>query len=111
MERERKIKFRNESLNRKLVELLTEKKASFRIDESGSIVYPENDEAFVENELVSSVRRGVFPSWQVLSCPDEWVDRYRNYMIDHRVPFEEELADEENLFLIPSSHQPHSWKI
>jgi hypothetical protein len=57
------------------------------------------------------IRNEVFPSWQILTCPKDWIERYRQYMTQHDIPFTEELANHELWFLIPRKYRPHSWKI
>jgi hypothetical protein len=111
MRRERTFRFRDKRLNERLVEILAASQARFTTDTLGQIVYPENDEEFIENELISSVRREVFPSWQVVTCPDDWVERYKAYMLKNNIPFEEEFADGERWFLIPGRYRPHSWAL
>ena len=59
----------------------------------------------------SSIRDKVFPSWQVLTCPKDWIERYRDYMNRHGIPFKEELSDGELWFLIPRKYRPHAWKL
>lgn len=105
------FRFVDEKLNRCLIRLLKKKGITHKVDEDGLIHYSADDEEFVENELIGSVRDEVFPSWKVLSCPKDWTERYKRYMVRHNIMFQEELANHEQCFLIPSTHRPHSWKL
>ena len=105
------IKFADKKLNAKLVALLSGSAIKHGVDRDGIIRYSPIDEEAVENDFIGSIRDGVFPSWQLLSCPSAWVGRYREYMIRHDVPFAEELADRELRFLIPRGYHPHAWEL
>jgi hypothetical protein len=69
------------------------------------------DTELVENELIASVRDVVFFPWQIISCPKDWTQRYKNYMRKHGIPYVEELIDNQLCFLIPRAFRPHSWKL
>ena len=106
------FKFVDDSLNQKLIALL--KKERFRrvvIDTDGVLHYSTEDEEVVENDLIRSIRDHVFSSWQIISCPRQWAERYKRYMTRHGVPFVEELIDSQLCFLIPRRYRPHSWKL
>jgi hypothetical protein len=105
------FRFLDEKLNRELVDLLNKSGIVHSIDEDGVVQYSAGDGVAVENNLICSVRDKVFPSWQVLTCPSDWVARYRDYMSRHSIPFREELSDGALWFLIPCKHRPHSWKL
>ena len=104
----RDFKFRDRVLNQKLIQLLESSRVPYQIDATETIVYDEKNEELIENALISSVRRSVFPSWQVLTCPEDDSDRYETYMSRNGVPFQEEFSNGERWFLIPSSFEPHS---
>lgn len=48
---------------------------------------------------------------KLLSCPEDWLDKYRNYMNKHKVPYEEVIDGKEICFIIPSKYRPHAWRI
>ena len=73
--------------------------------------YSPDDVEIVENELICAIREQVFATWQVVTCPPDWVDRYRQFMTKKGVPFREELADEEVWFLIPRKYRPNLWNL
>jgi hypothetical protein len=105
------FKFSDESLNRRLISLLTKGKIKHSIDKDGAIHYAANVENAVENDLIGSIRDEVFPAWQILTCPSDWAATYREYMVDHDIPFREELSNGELWFLLPQNFRPHRWKL
>jgi hypothetical protein len=105
------FRFQNEKLNRRLVELLRKSNAKCLIDRKGVVRYPRGETEVVENDVICEIRSSVFPRWQLVFCPRDWLDSYKNYMLNHGVPFEEELSDDEVCFLIPRGYRPHSWKL
>jgi hypothetical protein len=80
------------------------------VDDEGLIHYSNSDIDVVENVLINSLRSSVFPTWQVLSCPVDWVKRYERYMQKHGVHYRIEVSDGQVNFLIPGSYNPHRWK-
>ncbi len=104
------FRFVDEDLNRRLIARLKGSEIRHTVDEEGTIHYSPDDEEVVENEFVGALRSRVFRPWQVLTCPKEWIDRYRNYMIRNDIPFREELAGGQVWFLIPRKYRPHLWK-
>ena len=105
------FRFVDDSLNRRLIALLKRSGTRHDVRSNGVVRYSPRDEDVIENEFIRSVRDSVFPSWQILSCPPQWVDRYKSYMTRHGVPFVEELIDNRLCFLIPRRYRPHSWKL
>ncbi len=105
------FKFVDETLNRRLLALLNRAGVKHTVDKGGAVHYSPDDEGVVENDLISSIRDQVFSSWQVLTCPVDWIQRYREYMTKHGVPFREELSNNQLWFLIPRKYRPHSWKL
>jgi hypothetical protein len=105
------FQFLDGDLNRELVGLLTKAGIKHTIDHDGVVYYSPDDEEVVENDLIGSVRDKVFPSWQILTCPEDWAARYKEYMSRHGIPFREERSDGELWFLIPRNHRPHAWKL
>ncbi len=105
------FRFLDKDLNAKLVSLLRKAKIPYTVDTKGVVHYSSADEEQVGNDLICSIRDRVFASWQILTCPSDWTDRYRAYMSRHHVPFTEECSNGELWFLIPRNYRPHSWKI
>jgi hypothetical protein len=105
------FKFMDPSLNRKLLALLKKAQVKHTIGADGVVRYSPCDEELVGNELIPSIRRQVFRSWQILSCPKVWAARYKRYMRDHDVPYTEELIDNQLCFLLPRRYRPHSWTL
>jgi hypothetical protein len=105
------FRFVDEALNRRLIGLLKKSRVKHSIGEAGVIHYSAADVDLVENDLICSIRTNIFPTWKVLTCPIDWAERYRRYMVRHNIPFQEELATGELWFLIPSKYRPHSWKL
>jgi hypothetical protein len=48
---------------------------------------------------------------QILTCPDEWIERYEQYMIGRKIPYKEVLVDGRLWFVIPRKCRPHCWKL
>jgi hypothetical protein len=110
MHDELSFRFADDELNHRLIAHLKKNRIPHSVDSQGVIHYSPEDEEAVENESIVSIRRRVFPSWQVLSSPQEWADRYRQYMTEHGIPFKEELSQGELWFLLPRKYRPHMWK-
>jgi hypothetical protein len=108
--RTRFFRFEDDALNRRLTDLLKKSSIEYCID-NGRICYSAQDADVIENELVCSIRTEVFPSWKVLTCPAGWVLRYKRYMVQHNIPFKEELSSDGLWFLIPGKYRPHTWKL
>src|SRR5260221_11402961 len=105
------FKFIDERLNRRLIDLLKKSGARFTLDAKGTVRYSKNEVETIENRIISKVRGSIFSKWQIISCPNEWANRYKQYMLARDVPFTEELIDNQLCFLIPRSYRPHSWKL
>ncbi len=105
------FQFLDGPLHEELIGLLKKAEIGYSIAKDGAALYSQNDEEFVENELICSIRDKVFPSWQVLTCPKDWIARYKHYMSRHGVPFREERSNGETWFLIPGGRRPHLWKL
>jgi len=105
------FKFLDPSLNRELADTLKKHHIDHSIDENGVVHYSTDDDEVVENDVICSIRDKTFRSWQVLTCPSDWVARYRDYMNCHGIPFREELSNGEAWFLIPRKYRPHTWRL
>ena len=105
------FKFVDDALNNRLRVLLQKAGIRHTVEKNGSVRYCSADEDLVENDLLSSIRNEVFPSWQVLTCPRGWAARYKQYMTARDIPFKEEVANNKVWFLIPGNYRPHSWKL
>jgi len=105
------FKFAEDDLNRRLMALLKKQGIRYSVDQHGLIHYSPDDEASVENDVIGSIRDRVFSPWQVLHCPKDWVEPYKQYMMQHGIPFKEELNDGQLSFLLPRKYRPHQWKL
>lgn len=104
------FRFGDEMLNHKLAKLLRDRASGkYTIDKAGFISYSHEDEDLIANDLISAIRAHVFPSWQVIAFPPEWETSYRKYMLEHKIPFQEETRDGERRFLIQRARQPYRW--
>ena len=111
MQRSHSFKFLDDKLNHRLLAFLRKAKIKHEVEKNGIIHYSPDDQEVIENDFICSIRDMVFPSWQLLTCPPDWVERYKKYMGDHGIPFYEELSNGESWFLLPSRHRPHSWNL
>ena len=111
MEKDKSFRFRDDRLHRQFLARLKKRGIKHRVGRDGRIYYSADDEQVVENEVICPIRDGVFPAWQVLTCPREWIPRYTRYMQNHGIPFHEEVSNGELWFLVPRRHRPHSWKL
>jgi hypothetical protein len=106
------FRFMDDSLNRELIGLLQSKAhGRFEVDPDGTIRYPREEEDLIGNDLICAVRNAAFPTWQIVSCAAEWIDSYKSYMAEKKIPFREEIRDQSLRFLIPRNYRPHSWKL
>jgi hypothetical protein len=111
MAKRRSFRFVDDELNERLIQLLKKSHVSHRVDADRVIHYSSDDEDVIGNDLICSIRDRLFRSWQIVSCPPEWTDSYRQYMAQHEIPFVEETSGDDRRFLIPSRYRPHSWKL
>jgi hypothetical protein len=111
MEKSNSFRFLDDDLNQQLLALLKKGKIKHDLGTDGIIHYSPADEEVVENDLICSIRDKVFPSWQVLTCPRDWIARYKKYMSHRGIPFHEELSNGELWFLLPRKYRPHRWKL
>lgn len=105
------FKFLDDELNERLRKLAASSGVNHRIDSDGTLHYSADDVDLVENELLRTIRSSVFPSWQIINCPAEWANSYKDYMLIHNVKFKEELLDGQLRFLLARNHRPHHWKL
>jgi hypothetical protein len=94
------FKFLRNDLQQQLLRLFRASGIKHVIDQNAIVHYSSEDEDVVENHLIKSIRDKIYPSWQVLSVPQDWATRYRNYMKSHQISFEEELVNGDGCFLI-----------
>ena len=111
MNRTLSFKFMNDKLNLRLIGLLKKANIDYTVGRDGVIRYSTCDEPVVGNELIRTIRNEVFSAWQVLSCPKDWIERYKRYMMRKHVAFSEELINNQLCFLLPLKYRPHSWKL
>src|SRR5438132_14360635 len=104
------FKFLDADLNQRLLNLLRKGKIKHEVGKDGIIYYSSDAEDIIENSFICPVRDQVFPSWQVLTCPRDWAERYKEYMSRHRIPFHEEFSNGEVWFLLPRNYRPGRWK-
>jgi hypothetical protein len=105
------FKFLDNTLNQKAIRLMYRAGIRCKVDNEEFIHYSRRDEERVENELIGSVRSQVFSDWILVLFPEEWYERYRSYMLEHDVPYQEELRDGRLRFFIPANYRPHQWKL
>jgi hypothetical protein len=111
MGKRRSFKFLDDDLNRELAGLLRKAKIDHVVDKEGLVHYSEADDEVVENDLICSICDKTLPSWKVFTCPGDWIERYRDYLRRHGIPYQEELSDGELWFLIPRKCRPYAWKL
>ena len=112
MKQTHSFKFVDEKLNRKLIGLLERKaRGKFRVGAGGFIYYSSNDEDLIGNQLICEIRSALFKRWQIIMCPKDWAAKYKCYMTEHEIPFNEEIRDDNLRFLVSRSRRPHSWKL
>src|SRR5437899_1903213 len=111
MVKDKSFRFRDDCLHRQFLALLKKRRIKHSVGRDGRVHYSEDDEDVVENEVVCPIRDSVFATWQVLTCPRDWIPRYTDYMRTHGIPFQEELSNGELWFLLPRSYRPHRWKL
>lgn len=111
MERSRSFRFLDKDLNQELIRLVKRAKISHSIDKDGVVHYSSDNAEPIENELICSIRDTVFPSWQIITFPDDWTIRYKDYINRHGIPFREEQSNGALSLLIPRRYRPHSWKL
>src|SRR5207302_6452172 len=111
MGKDKSFRFGDDRLHRQLLAQLKKRGIKHTVGRDGMIHYSADDKEVVEDKVICPIRDRVFPAWQILTCPRDWIERYSGYMRDHRIPFYEELSDGEVWFLLPRRHRPHSWKL
>jgi hypothetical protein len=111
MNETRSFKFLDDQLNRDLLKVLKRAKIAHSVDKNGCVIYSVDDKLVVENELIRIIRLRVFPSWAIITCPENWISVYKEYMLQRDIPFTEELHDGDLWFLIEGKRRPHQWKL
>src|SRR5947209_5453848 len=107
----KRFRFLDSHRNYDLQRRLQQANIPFKRDDKDNVCFSAGDEERIENEIIRPMRDQRFPSWQLLFCPRNWAARYREYMTQHNVPFEEQWVDNDPCFLIPRKCQPHRWNI
>jgi hypothetical protein len=107
----RSFLFLDDHLQKRLVSRVRAQGVQHRIGKNGALYYARALEDAVGNNVICSIRSQVFESWQILSCPKDWIARYKHYMEAHAVPFKEEMSNGEHWFLLPRRYRPHQWKL
>ncbi len=107
---DRWFKFVAKPLNDQLLALVAAAEIPWERGKDERICYRSEDEEAFE-ELLAQVRGSIFPKWQVLSSPEDWVPKYRKALEDRGIDFQEELNNGALEFLIPGTCRPHHWKI
>jgi len=111
MRRSNSFRFCDEKLQDQLLRLVKEMNLPISVGQRGDIRYPNRLVLLIENELISSLRYQMFPKWQIITCPRNWITRYRTYIFKHKVPCVEEVASGKVWFLVPGRFRPHQWKL
>jgi hypothetical protein len=103
------FRFLDNNLNKKLIALIEGSDVEHTVDPQGTIHY--SNDLIVDNDLIPQVRNTIFPTWQVLSCPQSSEQQYRQYMTQHGIKFMGEIIDGKLHFLLSRNHDPHSWNL
>ena len=110
MRMNRTFRFMPPKLNAALQAALNGADIDHAVDRWGYVYYHDRDtEAF--EDILATVRSSVFESWQVLSCPADAVNAYRQVMRQRKVRFVVEVDNNRVEFLIPGDVDPHSWPL
>jgi len=48
---------------------------------------------------------------QALSCPQDWRETYKKYMLKNNIKFREHIEDGDHYFVLPKNRRPHAWKL
>lgn len=105
------FQFQSKQSNQELARLLQNAGIPYSVENDGSIRYEAKYESVVGNELIRKIRDRIIHPWQILSCTSDWVERYRDYMKQHKIPFSEERIDHQICFLVPLDVRPHAWHL
>jgi hypothetical protein len=114
---DRSFRFVDGGLQADLLALVRESGAPHAVDDNGTLRYASGDEDLIGNELICSIRRRVFPEWGIFTLEGDETHRprttarYRAYMVEHRIPFTEEVADGFVWFLLPEGYDSFEWDI
>ena len=109
MQVDRTFRFLDEQLQNRLQAALDEAAVPYCSDDAGAIAYSSADEEVVD-DVISDIRHSVFSEWALLSCPADWIQRYRDYMATRQIPFVEEMNDGEVWFLVSSHVDTDQWE-
>jgi hypothetical protein len=107
---DRFFRFARAELNRRLIDRLRVGPLDHAVRADGGVEYRSGDEERFE-DILSQVRGGIFPDWQVLSFPPGWAARYRAALAARSVEYEEEINNGDVEFLLAGHHEPHAWKV
>jgi len=111
MQKKKSFRFSDTRLQSRLLKKLRSRKIPFSVGAEGGIIYDTQGNLNDRIErAVSSVRGEVFPTWQLLFCPEDWVTRYAGYMEAHGIKYIIEIIDGKETFLLSLRYRPHAWK-
>jgi hypothetical protein len=114
---DRSFRFVDGALQTDLLARVGASGARHAVGDDGTLRYASVDEELVGNELICAVRTGVFPEWGVFTLEGDETTRpritarYRAYMVEHRIPFVEEVVDGFVWFLLPDGYDSFEWGI
>lgn len=108
---DRSFKFLDKQLNRQFHKLLGKNQIQHSVDDTGTAYYSSEDEMEVENKLIPSIRKGEFSLWQFVTCPEECIQSYKNYMRNRSIRYKEVMIDGRLWFLMDRDRCPHAWKL
>jgi len=107
---DRWFRFADDNVNARFISRIKRSELAHSVDSGGIVHFPSKEEEGAE-AVIADVRASVFPAWQVLSCPADWTQRYRDEMTRRNVAYLEELNNGAVDFLLEQRHRPHSWKM
>jgi hypothetical protein len=114
---DRSFRFVDGGLQADLLARVRSSGALHAVDADGTLRYASLEAELVENELICSVREQVFPDWHLFTLEGDETPRprtmalYRAYMVEHGIPFAEEVADGSVWFLLPQGYDSFEWDI
>ena len=111
-----KFKFENLDLQKRVIGDLHASNSQFRLLPDTTVEFEKEDMetddygCMLEDVILRQIRGSVFDKWQLLSCPPESVDSYKEYMGKHGIEYEIEIHDGMESFLLSQEHDPDSWE-
>jgi hypothetical protein len=107
----------DESLQRELLARVARSAVPHAVEPDGTLRYASENREEIEDEFICSLRQSLFPEWGIFTLEGDGHPRprttalFREYMLNHGIPFVEEAHDGFAWFLVAQEHDSFAWDV